>query len=251
MAVAGEYAPRWPDRIRTLGGDLVAAQDGDSRQALRGQLWVLLHLGLSRFLSFHASRSGGPTREDLEDIASQKALDLLAAVESGAWVLAGREGPEIAGYLAAVARNGIVDHARRAGRRREVAEPDESGDRTAGERTSTAVERPESGIERREFARALAACVDALAPRARTIWFFRTFYELPSKRIATHPEIGLKPAHVDVILQRCREAVRECMQRKGQSAAELPPGTFLELWRMFHAEGSAPIPAEASIDARR
>jgi hypothetical protein len=56
---------------------------------------------------------------------------------------------------------------------------------------------------------------------------------MPSKEIALHPEVKLKIGHVDVILQRSREAIRNCMKHKGFETGHMPPGTFTELWLSF------------------
>ena len=67
------------------------------------------------------------------------------------------------------------------------------------------------------------------------MWFYRVFYGLATKEIARHPEISLAPAHVDVLLHRVRRVVRDCMDAKGHRVTELPPGTFVEIWRSFGA----------------
>jgi DNA-directed RNA polymerase specialized sigma24 family protein len=72
-----------------------------------------------------------------------------------------------------------------------------------------------------------------MQPRSRRIWLFRVFYEMPTRDIASHPDISLKPGHVDVLLQRCRETIRDCMRAKGHDLHEIPPGTFIEMWRCF------------------
>jgi hypothetical protein len=59
---------------------------------------------------------------------------------------------------------------------------------------------------------------------------------MSSKRIAVHPEILLKPGHVDVLLQRARKAIRDCMTKKHQDPEEIPPGAFAEIWAAFEAE---------------
>jgi DNA-directed RNA polymerase specialized sigma24 family protein len=95
---------------------------------------------------------------------------------------------------------------------------------------------PDVLVERREFAQALRECARRLQPRSRLIWFFRVFYGMSSKQIAVHPEIALQAAHVDVLLQRVRHAVRECMHANGFEPRDMPPGTFTELWKEFHLD---------------
>jgi DNA-directed RNA polymerase specialized sigma24 family protein len=91
-------------------------------------------------------------------------------------------------------------------------------------------------VERREFARALRKCAEALDARSRLIWFFRVFYSMATKDIAIHPNIDLKTGHVDVLLQRARKAIRKCMQSSGFDPNEIPRGAFAELWSAFRPE---------------
>ena len=90
--------------------------------------------------------------------------------------------------------------------------------------------------ESKAYAEALKRCAETLENRARTIWLFRVFYEMSSKEISTHPEVRIKPGYVDVILQRVRDSLRECMRRKGHDTHQLPTGVFVELWRAFRME---------------
>src|SRR5262249_35917564 len=59
---------------------------------------------------------GPVSREDLEDLASGKALELLQHGEGKRWSTAGHGPREVAGFVARVARNGLIDLARRRGR---------------------------------------------------------------------------------------------------------------------------------------
>jgi DNA-directed RNA polymerase specialized sigma24 family protein len=88
--------------------------------------------------------------------------------------------------------------------------------------------RPEDLIAAREFSLARRECVEHLAPRARQAWFRRVFLERPSREIAG--ALALSPAHVDVVVQRARAALRECMRRQGHPDAEMRPGAFVEIW---------------------
>lgn len=207
---------------------------GEEYECARRDLWLILHGALSRSLERQAGRTGRPSREDLDDLAAAKALDLLLNAESGKWEVSGRSGPEIAGYLAAVARNALVDWQRR--RLREIPLTVLQGGDTempmepTGMR-DTAQEAPQwDALAARQFAGDLVRCADRLAPRSRWAWFLRSFYDLPTRVIAAHPAVGLKPAHVDVLLQRCRIAIRSCMEQRGHATGTLPPGTFVELW---------------------
>ncbi len=70
-------------------------------------------------------------------------------------------------------------------------------------------------VRGREFAHGLRECAGTLKARDRRVWFFRAFLEMPSREIAAHRSVALKPSHVDVIsgvddglrLRRC--AARE------------------------------------------
>jgi hypothetical protein len=54
------------------------------------------------------------------------------------------------------------------------------------------------------------------------------FLERPSREIAGR--LGVKESHVDVIVQRARAALRECMRKKGHPDTALMPGAFVEIW---------------------
>ena len=69
--------------------------------------------------------------------------------------------------------------------------------------------------------------------------------DLPSKEIAVHPEVQLKPGHVDVILSRCRDQIRNCMGASGLEERELPPGTYAELWERLRGPATRPVVADA------
>ena len=221
--------PRWPGRLCELH-DVLRRESGRGihEKALQ-EAWILIHGAVFRYLGAHASTLGSAPREDLEDLASEKSLDLVRRIESGSWDLSGRDPGEVAGFLSTVARNGLVDLFRKKGKMTAVEDdadlPDVPRDASP--------EPPEAAVERRAFAGALRDCAGELSGRDRTVWFFRVFYDLSSKEIARHPEVRLKAPHVDVILQRCRNAVRECMDGKGYRPEDVLPGTFAELWSTF------------------
>jgi RNA polymerase sigma factor (sigma-70 family) len=203
------------------------------RNGARAVLWPLLHASLFASLRAQAGRIAFVGPEDLEDLASQKALELLLRAEEGTWDPDGRAEHEVAGYLARVARHALVDLARRRGRECPEAEDQEAWAIALSGAASDPV-RPEDQLAAREFARALRECVAMLAPRARQAWFRRVFLERPSREIASILE--LTPAHVDVVVQRARGALRECMMRKGHPDAELRPGAFVEIWTFLSGD---------------
>lgn len=218
---------RWPELLARSSADLAAAAP-DARNGARAALWKVLHAALFASLRAQAHRVPAASREDLEDIASSKALEILSRAEEGVWTPAGRPAHEIAGFVARVARNGLIDLARRRGR--EVAPPD---DETAwlerlGDSTLIPGPSPEDQTSAKEFVVALVDCVGLLAPRSREVWFQRVFLEAASRDIAEL--CGVRPAHVDVLVQRARTALRGCMASKGHVEADARPGVFAMLW---------------------
>ncbi len=198
------------------------------RERARARLWPLLHAALFASLRAQAGRIGPVSAEDLEDLASQKALELLVRAEEGTWDPGGRAGHEVAGYVARVARHALVDLARRRGR--ETAGPDdpEAWEEALVEHVAQPPG-PEEQAAAREFAEALQACVERLTARARRAWFGRVYLERPSRELAG--ALGVRPSHVDVIVQRARLALRTCMEARGHRDADPRPGTFVALWR--------------------
>lgn len=224
---------RWPLRLRELG-DVLRSDRGDAiRRAALEEAWLLLHAALHRFLRHHAARFGSVHLEDLQDLCSEKSLELVRRIESGQWDLSGRDGGEIAGFVSTVARNGLVDLFRERDRTVVDGDAGEAAGRSEPHPLRTAPESPEVGVERKDFAGALLECARGLSPRDRAAWFLRVFYDLPSRDIAAHPDVVAKASHVDVILQRSRRSVRDCMKGKGRNDAELPPGTFTQVWAAF------------------
>jgi RNA polymerase sigma factor (sigma-70 family) len=225
---------RWPLRLRELCQKLQSGRDSQDRQLVRNEIWTILGHSLQRYLESHRSSHAGLTEEDVEDLASEKSLDLIRKLESGRWEIGERTGPEIAGFLATTARNGLVDLLRRPARRRQVrvAASDPAGGGPNNE-DLPCWDTPDAPLERKEFISALRGCAESLQPRVRRIWFFRVFYDLAAKEIAAHPDVGLKPARVDELLFNARQAIRQCMESKGQRLRQLPTGTFFEVWKSF------------------
>lgn len=213
-------------------------------QRERGAAWVAVRDGLLRFLRSQSGRFGGVAPEDLEDLASQKALELVARAESGEWSIHGRSQGELAGYLATVARHALIDLVKQ--RNRMVTPADSQGAAEALEphAVSASVTHVEADgpIRAGEFIETLRGCLLSLQPRARRIWFFRVFYGMGSRAIARHPAIALQAPHVDVIMQRTRAGIRTCMERKGFEPNDLPRGSFTALWSFLESlrEETAP-----------
>ena len=239
-ALSGSRTPRWPENLALLCRRLPAQRSHAERQEVLGEIWKHLYLGLSLYLAYHGARSGGLSPEEREDLAAQKALDLLGRIVREETDFVQRAAGEIARYVSRSASNAVTDWLRR--ERRHVV-PSEDGDSmldslAAIDTTSTGSEAPDARVERSEFITALLLCVKGLRPRDQRIWFLRVFYSMPSKEIARHPHVSIKPNHVDVLLQRSRRSVRECMQRGGFEPHEMPVGTFVELWKVLRKEAS-------------
>jgi RNA polymerase sigma factor (sigma-70 family) len=222
---------RWAEELRRLSVELAAG--ASIRQRLRGSLWVLVNGAVRGYLHMHSRRLGRISIEDLEDIAADKSLDLLAKMDNQRWRPDSLKSSEIEAYLSAVARNGLIDHLREKGRWSRMSSDREFSAESGAEPESSVQAVQEAGVESREFARSLRECAQLLSEKSRIIWFFRIFYGLASKRIAAHPEVRLKPGNVDVNLKRSREKIKECMRKKGFEVGEIPAGTFAELWETF------------------
>src|SRR5262249_40831687 len=160
---------------------------------------------------------GPVSHEDLEDLASGKALELLQQAEENTWTTRGHEPREVAGFVARVARNGLIDLARRRG----GAGPPAGGVEGWGRaRVDRAAGPPEMTIAD-EFLAALRGCVVSLSARARQVWMQRVVLDRPSRETAG--VLGLSVANVDVVAQRAREALGACMARKGHSVSGVHP----------------------------
>jgi RNA polymerase sigma-70 factor (ECF subfamily) len=219
--------------------ELESSADESSREEIAGETWNVLYFALTIYLRSHSSGIGEVSREELEDLASEKSLELLRRIVSGTTELSDRSPPEIMSFLSKVARNRLLDLLRARRRHPEPREDDRTEWETEGKGLTDPVATtvaPDLRLEQKEFARALRICVERLDPRSRLAWFFRVFYDMPSKDIAVHPKICLKVGHVDVMLQRCRLAIRECMHRQGFEPRDMPPGTYAELWQTFRPE---------------
>lgn len=238
MDDAPNPTPKWP--VRFLEYCDVLRKDVDSREVdnARGQLWLILNSVIFRSANYHASRYGGVPREELEDLAAQKALDLLGRLEAGDLDLSDREPARLMAYLSSVAEHGLMDLFRKRGRSTRPIDVDGPKQPGATNVNPDTPADPEQRVESRTYAEALRRCAEKLEKRARTIWMFRVLYEMSSKEISSHPEVRLKPGYIDVILQRTRDALRECMQRRGHDTRRIPPGVVVELWRAFRMDQS-------------
>jgi RNA polymerase sigma factor (sigma-70 family) len=199
---------------------------------------MLVNSLISEALRYHAGGQSRVTREDLEDIAAEKSLQVMRKIELGEWEVADRQPAEVRGYLSKVARNGLVDWLRAVRRFVEPSKdeprewPAETADpeRVAGV-MSTPVP-PDDLVEGTEFIQALRACAGRLEPRSRLVWFLRVLCGMSGKEIATHPRVSLRAGHVNVLLQRTREKMRQCMKAKGHEPRDMPVGAFVRIWEI-------------------
>jgi RNA polymerase sigma factor (sigma-70 family) len=237
---SASITPRWPLRLKEISGELRHSSPDTSLDTARGEAWKILYLALSMYIRRHSAAFGRIPREDVEDLAAEKALELLGRVVSGVTDLSGPTPGEIGSFLSKVARNQLLDLLRRQGRRIEPVDDDNlerlDRSRRCEGLTMGGTDGPDARVERREFAQALRKCAEHLDARSRLIWLFRVFYSMATRDIAIHPKIRIKAGHVDVLLQRARLAIRDCMRRKDFDLREIPPGTFAELWRAFRPE---------------
>ena len=228
---------QWPERLRSLISELGGPAELDRRDRIREELCVLLHSAIRRYLRLHASRMGALSRDDADDLVSEKALELFRRVESRTWRVDDYDAPQLATFLSNVARNALLRFYRLRGREPNFGD-EEDGDSRNFE-SEVSAELASDSLDRREFIDALLRCAEALKMRDRKIWLLRVFHEMPSRLIAQHGEIRLKASHVDVLLQRCRQSVKDCMDDQGLNASDMPTGCFTELWRRMQ-RGEAP-----------
>jgi RNA polymerase sigma factor (sigma-70 family) len=225
----------WADRVVLLAGQLAGTLDDTARAHARGELWLLLSAVLARFARAQVHTLGPLSREDLEDLVATKALDLLRRIEGGSLVLGRESDGDVSGFIARTSRNAVIDHLRRERTRRGGSDdPVESIDvAELAIDPARDEDAPSHRVELAELTCALETCVEALAPRARRIWIFRTFLEMSSRDIAAHPDIRLTPAHVDVIVSRSRSALRACLEHAGFDASHLSVAGMARLWDRF------------------
>jgi RNA polymerase sigma factor (sigma-70 family) len=214
---------------------------GPAREACRAHLWRTLHAALFASIRAQAGRIAPLSHEDLEDIASQKASELMARAEAGEWDPGAHPPHEVAGFVRSVARNGLVDLARRRSRECPPLDNEELWDMAMADRLPPPTA-PEEWACAREFVTALEGCVRSLTPRARRVWFLRAGLERPSREIAAL--MGISEANVNVIVMRARDALGRCMAERGHRSAEVRPGAFAVLWSEVEAREAWPAEQE-------
>ena len=108
--------PKWPGRLLEYCNVLQTSKDKSAVDEARGQLWLILNSVLFRAVNSHAARYGGVPREDLEDIAAGKALELLNRIQSRDLDLSDRNAKQLFAYLSSTANKGLMDLFRLHGR---------------------------------------------------------------------------------------------------------------------------------------
>lgn len=232
----GAATATWPERVIELCGDFLGDESAVARERVVGELWLLLHAAIMKYLRIHGRRFSSASAEDLQDIASDKTLDLLRRLDHQLWDPTGAGPGQLCSFVSTLARNGLIDHLRVEGskRREEV----ETADTAAVSPTvlKPRHEEPDARIRRERFTEAIGECSELLKSRTRKIWFMRVLLDMPSKEIAHHPGINMKPAAVDMALSRCRNVIRDCMDEKGFEPEDMPPGVFTTIWEQFRDE---------------
>ena len=109
MTTSAATTPRWAAHFKQLCGDLKRSPNSPQAGPLRLKIWQITHLSLTLYTRRHASRNGSIEPEDVEDIASQKSLELLRNLDDMSGRLWDVEASRLAGFLSTVARNGVID----------------------------------------------------------------------------------------------------------------------------------------------
>ena len=237
--------PRWPAQLQDLVRRYDAADDETLRTQIHNRIWVLIHTCLFTYLRSHSGRLSLGTPEDISDLATEKSLDLLDRISTGKWNLSDSEPLSIVAYVSKVARNCLLDWNTARNREQAARWAVQTGftNDANGKHPAT----PQEKLERKEFAQALRECAEGLSPRSRLIWILRVFAGLATKQIAGNPRIDLKPDHVDVLMQRTRRHMCDCMQKKGFDTTTVPGGCFGEMLRSFDLVAFPTEPGEDDV----
>jgi len=231
-----------PRQLSALAQSL-DADPGDT--SARAEFWKILNALLYIRLRSASAKLGPLSREDTFDLCAEKSLELMTQFDAGQW----RPQTDVAtvsGFLATVARNGLIDHLRMQERHKTTSTDDAEAVADVAGVFAPAGTSPDVSTSRHEFVEALVACADGLKPRDRSVWLFRVFLDMSTRSIAEHPEVTMTAGNIDVVLRRCRENMRECMLAKEFDVSEMPHGTLVALWKAFRIESILPPGAEAS-----
>lgn len=220
---------RWSARTLELCLEWQSATTDTDRNRVLAELWVLINAILSRYVRLHSKTLGMIDAEDVRDIASEKAMAFVHNLRNGGRDMGEMHVAQIAAYVSVLARNGLVDTLRKKGRQAVVAEDAPA----MSVRVAPESDGAELNVRHEQFLRAICHCVGSLAPRAQSAWFMRAFLDMSSREIAAHPDVRMTVTAVDMMLSRTRRVLSECMNKKGLSADDAPPGTFVALWELL------------------
>lgn len=224
--------PIWPQHLLDLAGAFHTARERE-RRSLQKRFFVLLYTSLYILIKSQAGRFYSISREDLEDMASERSLYLMQRLERGTWDLSGRTPYELYRYLYKVAHTSLIKVCHKSSQTVALEDrPDvRNGPGTETVFHSQPSANPEDTLKRKTFARELRECLNRLNNRSWFIWVLKVFSDLPAAEIARHPRIMASVNQVNVIFHRCRAAIRKCMSDKGFDSGDIQPGVFSEIMK--------------------
>lgn len=225
-APSREAGTRWLERLTDLARQWHAPPDRAAKETVLAELWSLLNLVMQVQVRAAARRLGRIDEDDVLDVAADKTLDLVRRIDDGRWQPEAAGADHLRGFLATVARNGVVDVLRLRGR--EVSGFDADG--VDAVRKPTALDPGALGTE---YARTLVRCLRGLTERARWVWLLRVIHEVPSAEVGRHPDVGMSAGGVDMLLSRTRRHIEACMESHGLDPRVAPGGTFVALWEIL------------------
>jgi RNA polymerase sigma factor (sigma-70 family) len=228
-----EREAAWPGRLIELASEFIRST-GLRQESARTQLWLLLNTVIFYRIRREAKHVGKVTLEDIQDLSSEKSLELMKRLEDGRWRVDATAPEKAISFIATVARNSVIDLQRRNKPGAPLYEAEEAMDISPPHKQPHM--QPDSLPEQREFVSAIVDCAAVLKDMHRRIWLFRVLLEMSTQDIARHPDVGLETGYIDVILKRSRDSVKACMEKKGFETSHLPPGVFSGLWRAFQLD---------------
>lgn len=238
--------PEWAQALREAAPAL--RRDAACLEA-RARLWRILHAALFASLRAQAGRLAALASDDLEDLASTLAFELVTHAQAREWNPGAQSAHEVAAFIGGEAREALAELARR----RSLACPPaaEVGrwNVAVRDRLPPPVAADDwTGV--RGYHNALGDCVRELAPRAREAWFLSAC--LDRDRLEVAAILGTSPANVDRTLTRARNTLGECLAARGQSGDALRPGAFASLWSEWQERQSVAgeLPAGVPRPAR-
>lgn len=223
---------RWVEEVRTTGLALGEVLLPSEQARVRARFWSALHPVLRHLAVIHSQRWRGIHPEDLDDLASTKALALLLRAERGHWPILHRKPEQIGLFASRVARHGVLDVLRRRKPRDNVSFPALLTGAAHGSVDADALAQW-TGLASDQ---ALLECVRSLPPRTRLAWLLRVLRGLSSRDISAVLAESPTVTSVDMLLSRARARMRAELEARGISPRNIDAGVFFELERAFGAE---------------